>query len=388
VEAAISTGEGDPVTGDVELHLNASDWRRHGHDRDPTYNGVILHVVWAGDGAIVLESGKGVPTMNLRDCLCGSLDDVRHWIRVPMPPSEPCHGAAQRLGHAGLCKLLEEAGEERFRQKAMSFATALEGESASQVLYQGVMGALGYSKNKDQFEELSRRLPLPLLEGVSDSRGHQERIQVMKALLLGTAGLLPRSGDEELLETWRRLGHVEAMDSASWRLFRVRPDNHPVRRLVGAAHILSGFMERGGLLNGVLGLLEAPGPVVVSLEECFTVRGAERPFEKERTLVGQGRARDIVVNVVLPFAYAWAEASSQPGLEERVLGLYGSHPKAGENEITSGLAGLLLDLRSRRLVDSARRQQGLIHLVKSFCRRRRCAECPVSGELGAVAVCS
>ena len=38
-------GDGAEVTGDVELHLHASDWTAHGHAKDPAYNNVVLHVV-------------------------------------------------------------------------------------------------------------------------------------------------------------------------------------------------------------------------------------------------------------------------------------------------------------------------------------------------------
>jgi hypothetical protein len=31
--------------GMIEFHVRASDWRRHGHDRDVSYGDVILHVV-------------------------------------------------------------------------------------------------------------------------------------------------------------------------------------------------------------------------------------------------------------------------------------------------------------------------------------------------------
>ena len=35
-----------PVTGDVEIDLQTSGWRAHGHDRNSNFKNVILHVVW------------------------------------------------------------------------------------------------------------------------------------------------------------------------------------------------------------------------------------------------------------------------------------------------------------------------------------------------------
>ena len=45
VGAIISNSRGDVFRGDVELHSKAGDWRSHGHNRDPNYDRVILHVV-------------------------------------------------------------------------------------------------------------------------------------------------------------------------------------------------------------------------------------------------------------------------------------------------------------------------------------------------------
>src|ERR1035438_6839803 len=35
-----------PVAGDVEVDLQSSGWHAHGHDLNPNFKNVILHVVW------------------------------------------------------------------------------------------------------------------------------------------------------------------------------------------------------------------------------------------------------------------------------------------------------------------------------------------------------
>src|SRR3989304_5818394 len=56
-DAVIQT-PGGTLRGDVELHLRASDFRRHGHDRDPAYDGLALHLVfWADEGPHTLLAG-------------------------------------------------------------------------------------------------------------------------------------------------------------------------------------------------------------------------------------------------------------------------------------------------------------------------------------------
>lgn len=384
VGAIIATANGGLLRGDVELHMKAGDWKNHGHHRDPRYNDVILQVVWDREAGAALQSGKVVPTLVLRYCLSGSLDEVRHQVNLPMVPNEPCHNAVQRLGGSELVRLLDEAGDERFRMKAGYFKARLENEPPSEVLYQGIMGALGYTKNKAPFEELARRLSLADLEGICRGKPYQEQVQVLKVQLLGKAGLLPEGENLQLRQIRHCVIGGEMMSPSCWQRFRVRPENHPVRRLIGAAHLLARFMEVGGLLDGVVHLFSESFSDADRLEVGFMVRATETCFDNERTLVGQGRAREIVINVVLPFTFAWAESSSQAKLSEQVLDRYRSYPKAGENEITRGLTRLLLDSPTFSLVKLARRQQGLIHLAKNFCHQRWCTDCPLGKRLPAV----
>lgn len=60
---AVIAFDGEERRGDVELHLHASSFRVHGHDKDPAYNRVVLHVVvWADDEADTrLSNGAWAP---------------------------------------------------------------------------------------------------------------------------------------------------------------------------------------------------------------------------------------------------------------------------------------------------------------------------------------
>jgi hypothetical protein len=286
------------------------------------------------------------------------------------------------LGDDEMGRLLDEAGEERFRLKADRFAAKMREDLPSQVLYRGIMGALGYTRNKEQFEELACRLPLSSLESFCRGKPPQEQVSVLRTLLLGTAGLLKDDDNVEWGQIRRCPGGVKPMSPSCWHLFRVRPENHPARRLSGAAYLLARFRDEG-LLEGVLRLVEESRSDIGRLESGFIV-GAEGCSQgSERALIGQGRAREIAVNIALPCAFAWAEANSRSRLVEAALWLYRIYPGSGENEITRGLTRLL-GSKASALVDSARRQQGLLHMDKTFCRPRRCADCPLAGRLASV----
>jgi hypothetical protein len=378
--AVIAAEGGGLLMGDVELHVKAADWKSHGHGRDPRYNELVLQVVWEGEAPAVLQNGRIVPTLSLQRCLSGSLGAVRYWNSLNMMPAEPCHDVLGRLGGEGMGRLLDEAGEERFRIKAGRFSAAMGPEPPPQVLYRGIMGALGYTRNKEQFEELACRLPLAALEDFCRGKPAQERVSKLRALLLNMAGLLKDEDNAEQAQCC--LGAVKPMNSSCWHLFRVRPENHPARRLTGAAFLLGRFLDEG-LLECVLRLVKESRSDIGRLEAGFIVGAGGHRYHRERALIGQGRAREIAINIALPFVFAWAEANAQAGLAEQALRLYRIYPKSGDNEIMRGLVKLL-GSKASALVDSSRRQQGLLHLDKAFCRPRKCSECPLTQRLASM----
>lgn len=370
------------LTGDIELHLRSSDWRAHGHHRDPHFNGVILQVVLWPDSPMParLESGRIVPTVPLREHLDGSLDDLA--LRAAQSGSSPlpCAQAREHFGPERIGGILEQAGTERFFVKAAAFQMEMITEDPAEVLYRGLMGALGYVRNKGPFRELARRLPLSVMKAIAVERRPADRKRMLQALLLGGAGLLPSQCagrvslsdaalTAEMEAAWRSVGSPSRMQHTDWHFFRMHPRNFPLRRLLGAAELIERHLEKGLLAAAAEATEEAcRNARPATIERAFIVRG----------WIGRGRAREMAINVILPFSFAWAECNESPNLGNRALELYGAYPKSAPNRITRSLEGMLAAGETGPLVQRAVHQQGLIHIHKSFCRTDRCGACPLN----------
>ncbi|MBN1692214.1 MAG: DUF2851 family protein [Dehalococcoidales bacterium] len=391
-DAVITTGRRQ-LKGDIEIHVKSSSWWAHGHHRDPAYNRVILHVVYRNDRekAAELQSGASAPTLTL----CNYIEADSQ----PTPlPAIPCRNIFYRGDTGFIGKILDKAGEQRFLARAAIFQVEFSAGEAGQLLYREIMTALGYSKNKKAMAELAGRLPVKRLEATSEAIPDSEYLARCQALLIGTAGLLPSQRGwcfpayeqtedwETTLEyIWADSGAKAGMSAADWCFFKVRPGNHPVRRLAAMSYLLLRYRQNG--LQA--GLKEALQSAVLdkafhSLEQALLVAPDDywgryldlgaAALGPAPALLGKGRASAIIINVLLPFAYA----AGTPAQKEKAMLVYRKCNAPAENALVTHMRKQLGI--SKPFIATARRQQGLIHIYKTFCSQGRRVECPLNHE--------
>ncbi len=340
------------VRGDVEIHRRQGDWDVHGHGDDPNYNGVALHAALEVDSPeTALHSGTAAPVVSLSSLLNGandvesaSPDDTQ--VASDLWELLVARGYPRPESAAETGELLDRAGDERFRRKAALLGRFTAEQGPEQTLYEALLEGLGYRHNQQPFVKLAQAAPFAALRRAALPVLAEQRPMVLRHWLLAVSGLADTTPAAPP-RLPRGLGPV--MERKEWHLFRVRPANHPTARIEGAAELMARFLERG-LLAGMADECRLPSHLSASL----TVEGRDGSTAP----IGAGRARDLAVNAVLPLLH-----SMDAGAESPYLALYQRFPKLQGNEVVREMAEQLLPEAWRTEVNSARRQQGLLHLA-------------------------
>jgi len=412
-------GGGAPRRGDVEIHVRSGGWKAHGHDRNPEYDGVILHVaMWNDTGGDFITDSKGgaIPQLILASCLEEDIVTLSAKVDMENYPynSESRLGRCKEAADAApdrARQLLEMAAKERFFLKARRFARELSREKFENVLYRGLLEGLGYRKNKKPFRRLAECVSLKAARKARDAAPRMDRAAALEALYFGASGLLADlevdMWDEETREycetaahfwkEYRNLARPGALRKSDWTLRGVRPANFPSRRVAG----LAALMARDGdgelvktvrLFGGRLKESAGVKDMKQSLDALAEALGADaegywarhmtpggKLLDSTPALIGKPLAMTLALNIVMPLLLGYAQEDNDVELRDRILALFSVFPRLNANEISKIMNHRL---RGDAAGDPAfmkreAAQQGLIHVFFDFCDEniKDCAAC-------------
>lgn len=398
--AVVQFGDSPSRIGDIEVDLRPGGWRAHGHDRNPAFREVILHVTWEAEGLVA----GAPPALPLRGLLDAPLGELSLWLGGEQESSFPetsrgrCCAPLRGLDGDRLAELLRQAAQVRLAGKAGQFQARARQAGWEQALWEGLFRALGYKHNVWPMQRLGELRPRWAAEGGDPL--------TLQARLLGLSGLLPvelvrsKSGADEYVrrlwdDWWRERDQFLdcILPREIWRLHGLRPANHPQRRLaLAAGWSLSG--DLAARLERWCSLGDGGRTLADQLLEClqsepddfwswhWTVKSGR--LAKPQPLLGATRVADLAMNVVLPWLYARAVEGKNSRMRDALEQRYFAWPPAEDNAVLRLARERLLGGAPAKRLATAAAQQGLIQIVRDFCDQSNaiCENCKLPAMVG------
>jgi hypothetical protein len=359
--------------GSIELHVKASDWSRHRHQRDPNYQAVILHVVWEND----LPAADYLPPLiSLAPRVSKFLlHQYEEWM---MSPSFiPCGAQIMNASDLVWANWKERLLVSRLQKKTAMIYEYLEATKNhwEEVLWWMLARNFGITVNRDAFELMARSLDVNLIAK------HRHQLHQVEALLFGQAGLLagkfteayPTMLKKEYQFLKKKYGLKPVFSKVHF--LRMRPVNFPTIRLAQLAVLLC---ESEHLFSHLIATDD-----INSLRRMFDVtandywhyhyRFEETTAYLPKTL-GSQMVDNIIINTAVPLVFAYGHYHKDEAARERALHWLDMMTPE-KNRITAKFYAI--GVRCANAFDT----QALYELKSSYCDDRRCLDCAVGNAI-------
>jgi hypothetical protein len=370
---------GATVAGNVEIHINSSDWSKHKHEKDKAYDSVILHVVLNSNagGPTKNTNGNAVPELELKfRVLPGVLRTYE--LLEKSTKSFPCAGMIGKVERSVTDMWLERMLVERLEEKQEAVKEIFESVNKDwqETLYRLLAKNFGFKTNADPFYRLAHSLPLHIL------LKHRNDLFQLESLLFGQSGLLDdqhADGYAQKLQNeyafLQKKYSLLPLRRESWKYLRMRPVNFPTVRIAQFAALI---YDSSYLFSKIV-----DGAQADYIKELFIATASEywdthysfgTASKASKKVIGDEARENILINTVAPLLFFYGKQRSEEEYIDRAIELLAGVP-AEDNKITREYekAGIK--------PENALQSQGMLHLHKSYCTRSGCLQCTVGNKL-------
>jgi hypothetical protein len=364
------------LVGNIELHINSSDWNKHNHSADSNYSNIVLHVVWQFDEEIKDINGGILPTLELQQLVAKTLLQRYEQLMLSQGfvPSQP-HLPA--LSHLAWTAWKERLAAERLQRKSSVILENLKQANNhwEEVFWWMLARNFGMKVNAGAFENLAKSI------SVNTLAKHKNQIHQIEALLLGQAGLLEFDFTEDypllLKREYTFLKKKYRLQALSIKPFflRMRPANFPTIRLAQLAmlvhqssHLFSKIKETESLL-AVKDFLNVKANDYWHYHYLF-----DEPTGFKPKRLGSQMTDNIIINTVVPVLFAYATHINDEQFKIKAI-KWLEEVSPEKNTITKHWQSFGVTN------ENALESQALIELKNNYCDKKRCLDCAVGNTI-------
>lgn len=363
------------LAGNIEVHVNASDWNKHRHDNDAAYSNIILHVVYNNDSK--QKSHGNFELLELKKYIDeGVIKNYNNLIRSKNALA--CHRHLAEVNTLKLQSWLQRVLIERLEKKTEYIKQQFEKNSNdySVALYITLAKNFGFKVNAEPFENLARILPLSTL------LKHANNLFQLEALLFGCAGMLEKSYKEKYLQQLQNefefLKHkynLRTLKPESWKFMRLRPANFPSVRLWQFAKVIhhnSDLFNNPEKYNTISALTAALRHAPDNYWKTHYNPGGKE--QKEIGVMGKNSIENIMINTIAPYLFFYAKQTGKDTDLSNALMCFDEIPFETNIKTRHFIkAGLKLKTSGE--------SQALIQLFDNYCKTKRCLSCGIAAQL-------
>lgn len=363
--------------GNVEMHLRASDWLQHGHQDDPAYHNVILHVVLEEDRPVRRPNGRRLPCLELKARiparLAGQYQRLQrneHWI--------PCQAHFPGVSELTLNLWLDRLLVERLEGKTAAIAERLlrNNNDWEETCYQLLARNFGLRVNAEPFERLARATPRRLLAR------HRDNLFQLESMLFGQSGLLTPAFEDDYPQRLQKeyaflqkKYDLSPLPAGSWKFMRLRPANFPTVRIAQLATLLHQSHQLFGKMLMAENVRELKNMFDVHLSNYWwTHYRFDKHSRKQRKALGRAAVHLFIINTIAPLLFTYGRHRQEPRYEDKALRFLEALPPE-DNRLLRGWR----DLGIRPA--NAYQSQALLQLKRGYCEGKRCLECAVGAAI-------
>ncbi len=364
--------------GNVEIHVKTSDWFRHGHQNNPDYNSVILHVVYEHDKIDEQNKILNIPTLELSPYINKNLIDKYYELMLSqnwIPCQNNLKSVAQIIVNPWLTRITVERLESKTQAIREILASTIMNWDTS--FFWWLSSCFGFKLNNNAFLLLARSIPLSVL------MRHHDNIFQIEAMLLGQAGLLLNMYNDDYAKALKKeydflsiKYNIKPIDPKLWKFMRTRPGNFPTVRISQLANILSRLSL---LLAEMFGNADIDNIRTLLKSQASEYWESHYHFDKKSASakpkhLGHLATDNIIINAIVPFIFLYGEFHASQKFKDTAINLL-MQIQPEDNHILKKWKSLNIT------AENAAESQALIELYNSYCSKKKCLMCSIGASL-------